>query len=163
MGRGIPDNDLRYVDTPEFWKEQYTRIHAEKKLLEDKICRLEESQKQHRVRHEDENRNMEDENVPGHMGSDIRNGLGSEIRVAEHDDLEMFLRHQNNRERSTPTEDILLILSSYSAHSFSVSLTSANHHQSCESKGGATYYASHLRRPILERISTIWSTKPLKC
>ncbi len=32
----------RYVDTAEFWKDQCTRFHLEKKGLEDEVHRLEE-------------------------------------------------------------------------------------------------------------------------
>jgi hypothetical protein len=37
--RTTPSN--RYVDTSEFWKEQYSKIYQEKRALEDKVHRLE--------------------------------------------------------------------------------------------------------------------------
>ena len=36
---------LRYVDTCEFWKDQYTKIHGQKKVLEDRVHCLEEAQR----------------------------------------------------------------------------------------------------------------------
>ncbi len=40
-GQSIIFDGLRYVDTCEFWKDQYTKIHLEKKALEDKVQMLE--------------------------------------------------------------------------------------------------------------------------
>ena len=39
-GQPIIVDGLRYVDTCEFWKDQYTKIHLENKALEDKIHML---------------------------------------------------------------------------------------------------------------------------
>jgi hypothetical protein len=33
---------LRYIDTCEFWKDQYTKIHLENKALQDKVHMLEQ-------------------------------------------------------------------------------------------------------------------------
>jgi len=33
---------LRYIDTCEFWKDQYTKIHLENRALQDKVHRLEQ-------------------------------------------------------------------------------------------------------------------------
>ena len=40
-GQPIIVDGLRYVDTCEFWKDQYTKIHLEKRALEDKVQMLE--------------------------------------------------------------------------------------------------------------------------
>ena len=45
-GQPIALGTLRYIDTSEFWKEQYTKILLEKKELEDKVHQLEEAQRQ---------------------------------------------------------------------------------------------------------------------
>lgn len=45
-GQPISGNALRFIDTCEFWKDQYTKIHLEKKGLEEKVHRLEERQRQ---------------------------------------------------------------------------------------------------------------------
>lgn len=39
------NREHRYVDTYEFWKDQYTRIHLEKKALEDRVRQVEEAQR----------------------------------------------------------------------------------------------------------------------
>ena len=45
-GRSIlNEEDHRYVDTSEFWKDQYTKIHLEKKGLEDMVHKLEEERR----------------------------------------------------------------------------------------------------------------------
>ncbi|KAF4636782.1 hypothetical protein G7Y89_g1282 [Cudoniella acicularis] len=44
-GRNVPDAERRYIDTPEFWRDQYTKVHLEKKALEDKVLRLEEERR----------------------------------------------------------------------------------------------------------------------
>jgi hypothetical protein len=41
---------LRYIDTCEFWKDQYTKIHLENKALQDKVHMLEQ-EKQNSVEH----------------------------------------------------------------------------------------------------------------
>ncbi|CAG8976210.1 hypothetical protein HYALB_00011141 [Hymenoscyphus albidus] len=38
----VLDGEHRYVDSVEFWKDQYTRVHEEKKDLQDKVHRREE-------------------------------------------------------------------------------------------------------------------------
>jgi hypothetical protein len=42
-GQPISIDGLRYVDTYEFWKEQYTKIYLENKTLQDRIHRLEQA------------------------------------------------------------------------------------------------------------------------
>lgn len=41
-GRNIPSQEHRYVDSSNFWKDEYHRIYLEKKSLEDKVRILEE-------------------------------------------------------------------------------------------------------------------------
>ncbi|KAE8444895.1 hypothetical protein EG329_014143 [Mollisiaceae sp. DMI_Dod_QoI] len=53
-GQPVPRNELRYIDTAEFWKDQFTRLHQEKKELEDKVHCLEEAQRQSRKRHHED-------------------------------------------------------------------------------------------------------------
>lgn len=43
-GQPTTKDHLRYVDTSEFWKDQYTSIHNKNKALEDKLRCLEEGQ-----------------------------------------------------------------------------------------------------------------------
>lgn len=43
-GLGIPVDTHRYVDTPDFWKDQYHTLYLEKKALEGKVLQLEEAQ-----------------------------------------------------------------------------------------------------------------------
>lgn len=45
-GKPVQDKDLRHIDTADFWKEQYTRIHLQKKALENRVESLEESRVQ---------------------------------------------------------------------------------------------------------------------
>jgi hypothetical protein len=45
-GQPVSTDGLRYIDTCEFWKDQYTKIHLEKNVLQDKIHRLEEARRQ---------------------------------------------------------------------------------------------------------------------
>jgi hypothetical protein len=42
-GRPVLIDGLRFVDTCDFWKEQYTKIHLENKALQDKVHRLEQA------------------------------------------------------------------------------------------------------------------------
>ncbi|RKF83148.1 hypothetical protein GcC1_006001 [Golovinomyces cichoracearum] len=42
IGKSTPKGRLRYIDTVEFWKDQYTKIHIQKKELEDKVHSLEQ-------------------------------------------------------------------------------------------------------------------------
>ncbi|TQS38097.1 hypothetical protein Golomagni_01404 [Golovinomyces magnicellulatus] len=42
IGKSTPKGRLRYIDTVEFWKDQYTKIHIQKKELEDKVYSLEQ-------------------------------------------------------------------------------------------------------------------------
>jgi hypothetical protein len=37
-----PLEDRRYIDTPEFWRDQYSKLHREKVGLEDEVARLEQ-------------------------------------------------------------------------------------------------------------------------
>jgi hypothetical protein len=37
----VPSDAHRYVDSCEFWKDQYTKIYEQKKVLEDKVHLLE--------------------------------------------------------------------------------------------------------------------------
>lgn len=41
-GQPISNHGARYIDTCEFWKDQYTKIHLENKALQDKIHKLEQ-------------------------------------------------------------------------------------------------------------------------
>ncbi|KAK2629322.1 hypothetical protein QTJ16_000142 [Diplocarpon rosae] len=45
-GRPVPREQLRYIDTAEFWKDQYDKIYQEKKVLEDKFRCVEEANRQ---------------------------------------------------------------------------------------------------------------------
>ncbi|PBP18532.1 hypothetical protein BUE80_DR010673 [Diplocarpon rosae] len=46
IGRPVPREQLRYVDTAEFWKDQYEKMYREKKELEDKVRCVEEANRQ---------------------------------------------------------------------------------------------------------------------
>ncbi|CZR57302.1 uncharacterized protein PAC_07191 [Phialocephala subalpina] len=50
LGQPVPRDDMRYVDTAEFWKDQYSKLHLEKKALEDKVHCLEEARRLSRKR-----------------------------------------------------------------------------------------------------------------
>jgi hypothetical protein len=45
-GQPISRDRLRFIDTCEFWKDQYTKIHSDKKALQDKVHELEEARRQ---------------------------------------------------------------------------------------------------------------------
>ena len=93
--RTTPSN--RYVDTSEFWKEQYSKIYQEKKALEDKVHRL-EALTHRRV----ENR-QEDEQTTSN---------GSRKRPPESEDIERWINNQ--QADHLLDQDIVLALSSYS-------------------------------------------------
>lgn len=42
-GHSVPQDKLRYIDTTEFWKEQFTRLHLEKKAQDHEIRYLKEA------------------------------------------------------------------------------------------------------------------------
>jgi hypothetical protein len=41
QGKPAADGEHRYIDTAEFWKDQYTKIHSEKQKLEVQLAQLE--------------------------------------------------------------------------------------------------------------------------
>jgi hypothetical protein len=43
-GGPVSIDGLRFIDTCDFWKEQYTKIHLENKALQDKVHRLEQAE-----------------------------------------------------------------------------------------------------------------------
>lgn len=53
IGKPFTSNQPRYIDTVEFWKDQYSKIHSEKRALEDEIQHL--KQFQFLSRHENSN------------------------------------------------------------------------------------------------------------
>jgi hypothetical protein len=53
-GRDTFAANPRHIDTPEFWKEQYSKIYKEKKELEDKIHIIDEEQRLRRESDRDE-------------------------------------------------------------------------------------------------------------
>jgi hypothetical protein len=44
-GKKVQEDEHRYVDSTDFWKDQYQHIHHEKKLLEDKLHQLQEAKR----------------------------------------------------------------------------------------------------------------------
>lgn len=49
-GRPVPRDRLQYIDTAEFWKDQFTKLHLQKKALEDENLCLKEAQRSSRKR-----------------------------------------------------------------------------------------------------------------
>jgi len=42
IGKKIKDEEIRFIDTAEFWKDQYVKLHLEKTALEGTLCQLEQ-------------------------------------------------------------------------------------------------------------------------
>jgi hypothetical protein len=40
MGKALSEGQRRYIDTAEFWKDQYTNLHKEKTALESQLTQL---------------------------------------------------------------------------------------------------------------------------
>lgn len=106
-GSGLSAADRRHIDTTEFWKEQYTKIHVEKKALEDKIRCLEEHQRSQRQ--------------PDSNEHDIQSALDrSRKRRPSTQNVEAWLDDQEDPDSAdqedpdSANQDVLLRLSSYS-------------------------------------------------
>ncbi|TVY59651.1 hypothetical protein LSUE1_G008566 [Lachnellula suecica] len=115
-GQSLPSDEHRYVDSAEFWKDQYSRIHVEKKTLEDKVNRLEEEQQLLREgfsRNEiqDDGASMVRELLAQSYGV----GSGDSRKRQAPDDVEWWLEDQENGGNAlpSPAEDDVLRLSSF--------------------------------------------------
>ena len=98
-------SNRRYIDTSEFWKDQFDKIYQEKRDLERKLHLLEERQRQH-------------DKLPLNNLDQGSSTTNKRKRPAEHQEI----GEQLQRQHVGPTDsgqDILLTLGSYSKHSLS--------------------------------------------
>jgi len=105
---------LRYVDAPEFWRAQYTSIHLEKELLEAKIHRLEEAQRQLQTRLDERNdrdhREVSEESETQPFDGQFANGYNARKRPAMDEGLDAIPGQKHGHDISL-ANDILLGLS----------------------------------------------------
>lgn len=47
QGKPTPEGKQRYIDTAEFWREQYCKLHSEKQAMKVRLDRLEVLTSQH--------------------------------------------------------------------------------------------------------------------
>jgi hypothetical protein len=113
--RSTPDDEHRYVDTAEFWKDQCTRFHRENKGLEDKVDRLEEEL---RILRQSTSQNGSLDAVPHQLGLLQQPGLvdqhidGGTSRKRRAEDT--VGDRDSPFEPASPADDNQLRLSSYS-------------------------------------------------
>lgn len=118
-GHPIPGEERRHIDGVGFWKDQYCKVHQEKKRLENKIIVLEEERRVMRERLE-QNNDLANEERP----SNIRQMLSKEYealnsnarkRPAPHEEDVLFeARNSIGDTFPSPSEDTILKMSSYS-------------------------------------------------
>lgn len=144
--RSTPDDEHRYVDTVEFWKDQCTKFHREKKGLEDKVHRLEEEL---RILRQSSSQNGSLDAVPHQLGLLQQSGL-----VDQHIDggtskkrrVEDTVEDQDSRfELASPADDNQLRLSSYSQQLYQQNSRNydANYWQFSGSDGNAQVSRRH--------------------
>jgi hypothetical protein len=111
----------RYVDSADFWKEQYSKIHLENKALQDKVLRLEEER---RLIRESIDQCDDQDGEPSLVQellaqSNSKRGGNPRKRHAP-DDVEWWLEDQQNQEARVPSyiDDSSLRLNSYGIYSF---------------------------------------------
>ena len=100
-GRPESNSNRRYIDTSEFWKEQFDKVYQEKKNLERKLYILEERQRQ------------QDASPLIHQEQEtpIAN---TRKRPAEDRDFGCYPERRHTDAVVTTEKDMLLTLSSYS-------------------------------------------------
>jgi len=103
-GKLESNSNRRYIDTTEFWKDQFDKVYQEKKELERKLYRLEERQRQQDSRHSNDQ-----EHEALIVNARKRPADGGEF------DGNREGQHKNT---AAVDQDILVTLSSYSKSGF---------------------------------------------
>ncbi|RDL39701.1 uncharacterized protein BP5553_04041 [Venustampulla echinocandica] len=117
-GRNISNKEHRYVDSSDFWKDEYNTIYLEKKNLEDKVHRLEEEL---RLRRET---TIQENSLDSQARSSIVRQLVAQSSTSTSDaskkrqlphDLEILPRAPSNVDtmETSPADNNLLRMSSY--------------------------------------------------
>lgn len=114
-GTGVSTVDCRHIDSAEFWKDQYTKLHLEKKALVDKIHQLEESQGKHELLN---NHELDMGAILGH----------SRKRRAASPNGETW-RYDPEEDQEPANQDLLLQLSSYGTLAIRTPLSSTEDSQ----------------------------------
>jgi hypothetical protein len=110
----------RYVDSADFWKEQYSKIHLKNKALQDKLLRLEEEQ---RLIRESIDQGADQDGAPSLVQELLAQAhgvrAGNPRKRHAPDDVEWWLEDQQNQEARLPSyaEDSSLRLNSYGMYS----------------------------------------------
>lgn len=92
-GQPTPKEQLRYVDTTEFWKDEYDKIYKEKKALEDKVNSSEEA------------RRISEERLRGDTNTETHRSPKGKEAVRWHGHSEL-IEAGMSRKRLAPSQDI---------------------------------------------------------
>jgi len=117
---GQATKEPRYVDSTDFWKDQYSKIHLENKALQDKVLRLEEET---RLIRESIDRGADQNGEPSLVPELLEfygpGNVNPRKRRAP-DEVECWLQDQQNHETRLPSylDDNSLRLNGYSMYSF---------------------------------------------